>query len=114
MYAFTRKHHNCQVHRWCNALFTSKSMFTLSICDVKASTRWWILTRYNIIQQDKFGGVSVTVWGEIPLEDETDLHVITISILTAVMYQDEILKVIVRTYAGAAPGTHSRTMQDNV
>ena len=46
------------------------------------------------------------------MEGRTDLHVIANSTLTAVRYQDEILRVIVRPYAGAV-GPGFLLVQDN-
>uniref|UniRef100_A0AAY5KE76 Tc1-like transposase DDE domain-containing protein n=1 Tax=Esox lucius TaxID=8010 RepID=A0AAY5KE76_ESOLU len=59
----------------------------------------------NIIRHDQFGGGSVMVWGSISWEGRTDLHMLANSTLTAVRYRDEILRSIVRCYAGAVgPG----------
>ena len=45
------------------------------------------------------------VWGGISLECRTNLHVLANSTLTAVCYRDEILRPIVRPYAGVlVPG----------
>ncbi len=66
----------------------------------------------NIMQHDQFGGGSVMVWGGISLEGCTDLHVLTNGTLTAVRYQDEILRAIVRLYAGAV-GLGFLLVQDN-
>ena len=45
------------------------------------------------------------VWGGISLEGRTALHVLTRGTLTAIRYRDEILRPIVRPYAGAVgPG----------
>ena len=46
----------------------------------------------NIIQHVRFGAGSLMVWGGISLEGCTDLHVQANSTLTAVRYQDEILR----------------------
>ncbi|KAJ8375922.1 hypothetical protein SKAU_G00065020 [Synaphobranchus kaupii] len=85
-----------------------ESRFTLSTCDRRERVWRRRGERYaacNIIQHDRFGGGSVMVWGGISLEGRTDLHVIANGTLTAVRYQDEILRAIVRPYAGAvSPG----------
>ena len=52
------------------------------------------------------------VWGGISLEGCTNLHVLANSTLTAVRYQDEILRPIVRPYAGAV-GPGFLLVQDN-
>ncbi|KAJ8388882.1 hypothetical protein AAFF_G00126380 [Aldrovandia affinis] len=45
------------------------------------------------------------VWGGISLEGRTNLHVLVNGTLTAIRYRDEILRPIVRPYAGAVgPG----------
>lgn len=52
------------------------------------------------------------VWGGISLEGRTDLHVLNQGTLTAVRYRDEILRPIVRPYAGAV-GPGFLLVQDN-
>ena len=52
------------------------------------------------------------VWGGISLEGRTDLHVLNQGTLTAVRYRDEILRPIVRPYAGAV-GPRFLLVQDN-
>ena len=48
---------------------------------------------------------SVIVWGGLSLEGHIDLHVIANSTVTPIRYQDEILRAIIRPYAGAVdPG----------
>ena len=106
--AFAREHQNWQVRHWRPVLFTDESRFTLSTCDRRERVWRRRGERYaacNIIQHDRFGGGSVMVWGGISLEGRTDLHVIANGTLTAVRYRDEILRAIVRPYAGAAPGS---------
>jgi len=47
------------------------------------------------------------VWGGISLEGCTALHVLARGTLNAIRYQDEILRPIMRPYAGAVgPGPH--------
>ena len=59
----------------------------------------------NILQHDWFGGGSVMVWGGISLEGHTPPYVLARGTLTAIRYQDEILRPTVRPYAGAVdPG----------
>ncbi len=55
------------------------------------------------------------VGGGIFLEGHTDLHDIANSTFTAVRYRDEILRVAVRSYAGAVAlgSSWSRTMTDS-
>ncbi|KAL0152830.1 hypothetical protein M9458_051870 [Cirrhinus mrigala] len=66
----------------------------------------------NILQHDRFGSGSVMVWGGISLEGRTALHVLARGSLTAIRYRDEILRPLVRPYAGAV-GPGFLLMQDN-
>ncbi|KAI4880842.1 hypothetical protein NFI96_011002, partial [Prochilodus magdalenae] len=66
----------------------------------------------NILQHDRFGSGSVMVWGGIFLEGRTALHVLTRGSLTAIRYRDEILRPLMRPYAGAV-GPGFLLMQDN-
>ncbi|KAI4884693.1 hypothetical protein NFI96_001291 [Prochilodus magdalenae] len=52
------------------------------------------------------------VWGGISLEGRTALHVLARGSLTAIRYRDEILRPLVRPYAGAV-GPGFFLMQDN-
>ena len=87
---------------------TDKSQFSLSESDWHV--RVWrsageCYQACNIIQHDRFGGGSVMVWGGISLEGHTDLHVLNRGNLTGARHKDEILRPIVRPYAGAVgPG----------
>ncbi|KAI4894837.1 hypothetical protein NFI96_004578 [Prochilodus magdalenae] len=60
----------------------------------------------NFLQLDWFGSGSVMVWGG------TALHVLARGSLTAIRYRDEILRPLVRPYAGAV-GPGFLQMQDN-
>ncbi|CDQ99500.1 unnamed protein product, partial [Oncorhynchus mykiss] len=53
------------------------------------------------------------VWGGISLGGRTGLHVLARGSLTAISYRDEILRPLVRPYAGAV-GPGFLLMQDNV
>ncbi|KAI3368419.1 hypothetical protein L3Q82_025380, partial [Scortum barcoo] len=66
----------------------------------------------NILQHDRFGSGSVMVWGGISLGGRTALHVLARGSLTAIRYRDEILRPLVRPYAGAV-GPGFLLMQDN-
>ncbi|KAI3369545.1 hypothetical protein L3Q82_007754 [Scortum barcoo] len=59
-----------------------------------------------------FGSGSVMVWGGISLGGRTALHVLARGSLTAIRYRDEILRPLVRPYAGAV-GPGFLLMQDN-
>uniref|UniRef100_A0AAY4AUI7 Tc1-like transposase DDE domain-containing protein n=1 Tax=Denticeps clupeoides TaxID=299321 RepID=A0AAY4AUI7_9TELE len=61
---------------------------------------------------DRFGSVSVMVWGGISLGGHTALHALSRGSLTAIRYRHEILRLLVRPYAGAV-GTGFFVMQDN-
>ncbi|KAI3370536.1 hypothetical protein L3Q82_025296, partial [Scortum barcoo] len=63
-------------------------------------------------KHDRFGSGSVMVWGGISLGVRTALHVLTRGSLTAIRYRDEILRPLVRPYAGAV-GPGFLLMQDN-
>ncbi|KAJ8349887.1 hypothetical protein SKAU_G00250170 [Synaphobranchus kaupii] len=94
---------------------TDESRFTLSTCDRHERVWRCLGERYaacNIIQHGQFGGGSVMVWGGISLEGRTNLHVLANGTLTAVRYRDEILRPIVRPYAGAV-GPGFLLVQDN-
>ncbi|KAJ8361323.1 hypothetical protein SKAU_G00178480 [Synaphobranchus kaupii] len=113
--AFAREHQNWQVRHWRPVLFTDESRFTLSTCDRRERVWRRHGERYaacNIIQHDRFGGGSVMVWGGISLEGRRNLHVLVNGTLTAVRYWDEILRPIVRPYAGAV-GPGFLLVQDN-
>ncbi|KAL0154165.1 hypothetical protein M9458_050523 [Cirrhinus mrigala] len=116
--AFAREHQDWQIHHWRPVLFTGESRFTLSTCD-RRDQRDGVWRRRgersaacNILQHDRFGSGSVMVWGGISLEGRTALHVLARGSLTAVRYRDEILRPLVRPYAGAV-GPGFLLMQDN-
>ncbi|KAI4877092.1 hypothetical protein NFI96_006680 [Prochilodus magdalenae] len=106
--AFATEHQNWQIRHRRLVLFTDESRFYLSTCDRR--DRLWRrcgvhYATCNIIQHDWFGGGSVMVWGGISLEGRTDLYRLDNGTLTAIRYQDEILRPVVRPYAGAVgPG----------
>uniref|UniRef100_A0A8C7DLD9 Transposase n=1 Tax=Oncorhynchus kisutch TaxID=8019 RepID=A0A8C7DLD9_ONCKI len=114
-FLFAREHQDWQIRHWCPVLFTDESRFTLSTCDRR--DRVWRRrgersAACNILQHDRFGGGSVMVWGGISLGARTALHVLARGSLTAIRYRDEIVRPLVRPYAGAVgPGFH--LMQDN-
>uniref|UniRef100_A0A674DST4 Transposase Tc1-like domain-containing protein n=1 Tax=Salmo trutta TaxID=8032 RepID=A0A674DST4_SALTR len=113
--AFAREHQDWQIRHWRPVLFTDESRFTLSTCD-KCDRVWRCRgersAACNILQHDRFGGGSVMVRGGISLGGRTALHVLARGSLTAIRYQDEILRPLVRTYAGAV-GPGFLLMQDN-
>uniref|UniRef100_A0A8K9XH84 Tc1-like transposase DDE domain-containing protein n=2 Tax=Clupeocephala TaxID=186625 RepID=A0A8K9XH84_ONCMY len=113
--AFAREHQDWQIRHWRPVLFTDESRFTLSTCDRR--DRVWRhrgerSAACNILQHDRFGGGSVMVWGGISLGRRTALHVLARVSLTAIRYRDEILRPLVRPYAGAV-GPGFLLMQDN-
>ncbi|KAL0147803.1 hypothetical protein M9458_056880 [Cirrhinus mrigala] len=102
--AFAREHQDWQIRHWRPVLFTDESRFTLSTSDRR--DRVWRRrgehsAACNILQHDRFGSGSVMVWGGISLEG-----------CTAIRYRDEILRPLVRPYAGAV-GPGFLLMQDN-
>ena len=113
--AFAREHQDWQIRHWRPVLFTDESRFTLSTSDRR--DRVWRRrgersAACNILQHDRFGGGSVMVWGGISLGGRTALHVLARGSLTAIRYRDEILRPLVRPYAGAV-GPGFLLMQDN-
>ncbi|KAK7925348.1 hypothetical protein WMY93_007658 [Mugilogobius chulae] len=92
-----------------------ESRFTLSTCD-RRDIVWRHCGEHsaacNILQHNQFGSGSVMVWDGISLEEHTALHVLARGSLTAMRYQDEILRPLMRPYAGAV-GTGFLLMQDN-
>uniref|UniRef100_A0AAZ3REL8 Tc1-like transposase DDE domain-containing protein n=1 Tax=Oncorhynchus tshawytscha TaxID=74940 RepID=A0AAZ3REL8_ONCTS len=84
--AFAREHQDWQIRHWRPVLFTDESRFTRSTCH---GVGWHF-----------FGG------------GRTALHVLARSSLTAIRYRDEILRPLVRPYAGA-DGPGFLLMQDN-
>ncbi|KAL0186269.1 hypothetical protein M9458_017939 [Cirrhinus mrigala] len=113
--AFAREHQDWQIHHWRSVLFTDESRFTLSTCDRR--DRVWRRrgersAACNNLQHDWFGSGSVVVWSGISLEGRTALHVLTRGSLTAIRYRDEILRPLVRPYAGEV-GPGFLLMQDN-
>ncbi|KAI4873516.1 hypothetical protein NFI96_032599, partial [Prochilodus magdalenae] len=113
--AFAREHQDWQIRHWRPVLFTDESRFTLSTCDRRDKIwrrRGERSAACNILQHDRFGSGSVMVWGGISLEGRTALHVLARGSLTAIRYQDKILRPLVRPYAGAV-GPGFLLMQDN-
>uniref|UniRef100_A0AAZ3S4B1 Transposase Tc1-like domain-containing protein n=1 Tax=Oncorhynchus tshawytscha TaxID=74940 RepID=A0AAZ3S4B1_ONCTS len=113
--AFAREHQDWQICHWRPVLFTDESRFTLITCD--RHDRVWRRcgersAACNILQHDLFGGGSVMVWGGISLGGRTALHVLARDSLTAIRYRDEILRPLVRPYAGVV-GPGFLLMQDN-
>uniref|UniRef100_A0A8K9XZB2 Transposase Tc1-like domain-containing protein n=1 Tax=Oncorhynchus mykiss TaxID=8022 RepID=A0A8K9XZB2_ONCMY len=112
--AFAREHQDWQIRHWRPVLFTDESRFTLSTCDRR--DRVWRrrgeCSACNILQHDWFGGGSIMVWGGSSLGGRTALHVLARGSLTAIRYRHEILRPLVRPYAGAA-GPGFLLMQDN-
>uniref|UniRef100_A0A674C2S0 Transposase Tc1-like domain-containing protein n=1 Tax=Salmo trutta TaxID=8032 RepID=A0A674C2S0_SALTR len=110
--AFAREHQDWQIRHMRPVLFTDESRFTLSTCDRVWRHRGERSAACNILQHDRFGGGSVMVWGGISLGGRTALHVLARGSLTAIRYRDEILRPLVRPYAGAV-GPGFLLMQDN-
>ncbi|KAL0165774.1 hypothetical protein M9458_037618, partial [Cirrhinus mrigala] len=113
--AFAREHQDWQIRHWRPVLFTDESRITLCTCDRR--DRVWRhrgerSAACNILQHGRFGSGSVMVWGGISLEGRTALHVLARGSLTAIRYRDEILRPLVRPYAGAV-GPGFLLMQDS-
>ncbi|KAI3355865.1 hypothetical protein L3Q82_004417 [Scortum barcoo] len=104
-----------KLRHWRPVLFIDESRFTLSTCD--RHDRVWRRRGDNLLPETSssmtwFGSGSVMVWGGISLGGRTALHVLARGSLTAIRYQDEILRPLVRPYAGAV-GPGFLLMQDN-
>uniref|UniRef100_A0A8C8JU24 Transposase n=1 Tax=Oncorhynchus tshawytscha TaxID=74940 RepID=A0A8C8JU24_ONCTS len=113
--AFAKEHQDWQIRHWRPVLFTDESRFTRSTCDRRDRVWRRRVERsapFNILQHDRFGGGSAMVWGGISLGGRTALHVLARGSLTAIRYRDEILRPLVRPYAGAV-GPGFLLMQDN-
>ncbi|KAL0188081.1 hypothetical protein M9458_015180, partial [Cirrhinus mrigala] len=110
--AFAREDQDWQIRHWCPVLFTDESRFTLSTCDRVWRRCGERSAACNILQHDRFGSGSLMVWGGISLEGRTALHVLTRGSLTAIRYRDEILRPLVRPYAGVV-GPGFLLLQDN-
>ncbi len=55
------------------------------------------------MENDRYGGGSVMVWGGVPIDGRTDLHVLDRGTMTAQRYRDEFLPFldpIMRPFAG--------------
>ncbi|KAI4890826.1 hypothetical protein NFI96_019168 [Prochilodus magdalenae] len=101
------EHQDWQIRHWRPVLFT------LSTCDRRDRVRRRRGERSAAcLQHDRFGSGSVMVWGGISLEGRTAPHVLARGSLTALRYQDEIHRTLVRPYAGAV-GPGFLLMQDN-
>lgn len=113
----TSEHQNWQLCNWCPVLLTDESRFTLSTCD-KCEICWrhhaGCYAACNIIEHDWFGSGSVVSLGGTFLQGDRDLSVLANIIMTAARYQDEILRLIVRPYAGEVGlgSSWCRTMTD--
>ncbi|KAI3370992.1 hypothetical protein L3Q82_023645, partial [Scortum barcoo] len=113
---FAREHQDWQIHHWRPVLFTDESRFTLSTCDRR--DRVWRRrggTFCCLQHSSSMTGLavgSVMVWDGISLGGRTALHVLARGSLTAIRYRDEILRPLVRPYAGAV-GPGFLLMQDN-
>ena len=87
---------NTRIGKYAIVLFTNGRRFNLSGSDGRVRAWWSTGERYqvcNIVQQYRFGGGSVMVWGGISLEGGTDLHVFNHGKLTCARYRDEILRL---------------------
>ena len=112
---FAREHQPWQLRHWRGVLFTNESRFTVNHNDRRV--RVWRRqgernAECNIIENNRYGGGSVMVWGGISMDGRTDLHVFGRGGINAVRYRDEILEPIVRPFAGAI-GQEFILMQDN-
>jgi hypothetical protein len=72
------EHTRWAMQHWRHVLFTDESEFCLDFTDRRARV-WRRGERFqavNIAEHDRYGGVSVMVWGGISLDGPTDLVVL--------------------------------------
>ena len=82
------------MRQWRRVLFTDESRFTLYRADGRRRVYRRRGERFAdacVVERDRFGGGSVTVWGGIAHEIKSQL-IIVAGNMTAVRYRDEILR----------------------
>ena len=94
---FVREHQNRRLHHW----IANESRFSVS---TNADC--------NIVEVDRYSRGPVMVWVGVSLYGRTDLYVFARGGITAVRYHNDILKPIVRPYAGGV-GDDFILVQDN-
>ena len=112
---FSRDHSDWQLRHWTPVLFTDESRFCLDTNDRRARVwraRGHRFDQDNMVEHDRFGGGSVMVWGGISIHGRTDLHFFNQGAVTGQRYLDEVIRPIVRPYAGAV-GDGFILMDDN-
>ncbi|KAL0172943.1 hypothetical protein M9458_033254, partial [Cirrhinus mrigala] len=92
------------LNQWGTVLFTDESRFCMNFLDRRR--RVWRRPGernlpQNVVQHDRIGGSTVMVWGGISMGARTELVIIENGSLTGQRYRDEILRPVVRPYAGA-------------
>lgn len=99
-----RENRRWTLNEWGTVLFPDESRFCVDFLD----RRWRVWRRpgernlpQNVVQHDRFSGSSVMVWGRISMGGKTELVIIENGSLTGQRYTDEILRPVVRPYAGA-------------
>uniref|UniRef100_A0A672S910 Transposase Tc1-like domain-containing protein n=1 Tax=Sinocyclocheilus grahami TaxID=75366 RepID=A0A672S910_SINGR len=97
------EHHRWIMNQWGTVLFTDESRFCVNFLDRRRRV-WHRPGERNLPQNVKhvrIGGSSVMVWGGISMCGRTELVIIENGSLTGQRYRDEILRSVVRLYAGA-------------
>ncbi|KFM67221.1 Transposable element Tcb1 transposase, partial [Stegodyphus mimosarum] len=107
--AWSREHALWTPQQWACVMFSDESRFSLQ-SDSRRTFIWRAPgTRYhqeNIIEQHRYGGAGVLVWGGIILGSRTDLHV-QIGTMTSQIYRDVILEQHVLSGSKVLPGLES-------
>lgn len=109
------EHHRWRVNKWGTVLFTDQSRFCVNFLD--RGRRVWRQPGernfpQNVVQHDSFGGSILMVWGGISMGGRREFVIIENGSLIGQRYRDEILRPVVRPYAGKM-WPDFRLMDDN-
>lgn len=98
------EHHKLTLNEWGTLLFSDKSQFFANFIDRRRRV-WCRPGERNLPQKvvlhDSFSRSSVMIWRGISIGGRTKLIIIENGSLTGQRYSDEILRPVVRLYAGA-------------
>ena len=111
--AWARAHLRWRRNDWASALFTDESRFNLRRSDGRARVYRRQGEHFHdacVVENDRFGGGSVMIWGGISLQHKTEVRVIDGN-LNAQRYQTEVLAPVVVPFIRTHP--HMILMQDN-
>lgn len=113
--AWAQEHQGWTLDQWACVLFSDESRFCVDTNDGRDRVWRQRGQRYqarNIQQHDRWGGPGLMVWAGISSNGHTDLHIMRRGTVTGQRYLDEILRPVVRPYAGAV-GDNFIFMHDN-